>query len=206
MHRAPPRTGASLKIGILGGTFDPPHHAHLALARAAMEQLELDEVLWIPAARNPLKRARSEAPKHRMEMVRLALESEKDMAMSDIEVGRGGPSYTTDTLSELVHVKPGEYWVIVGADALRTFQEWKAPEKILKVARLAVAIRPPYKKDEILSKVPPEFAGHIDWIQMPESEISATDIRLRSEEKRPFAHLVPSKVYDYIKKHKLYGL
>lgn len=195
-----------MKIGILGGTFDPPHHAHIALARAAMEQLELDEVLWIPAARNPLKSARAEAPKHRMEMVRLALENEEGMAVSDIEVGRGGPSYTIDTLNELAFVKPGEYWIILGADALRSFPEWKAPEKILKLARLAVTLRPPYKKDDLLAKVPEELAASIDWIEMPASDISATDIRLRSEEKRPFAHLVPSKVYDYIKKHKLYGL
>lgn len=195
-----------MRIGILGGTFDPPHITHLTLARAALEQLQLDEVLWIPAARNPLKKAKSAPAKVRMEMVQLTIEDDVKMGLSNIEIARGGPSYMFDTLSELAYVKPGEYWLLLGGDSLKTFPDWKNPEKILKLARLAVAVRPPNTRDELLAHLPEHWRSSVDWIEMPLSDISATNIRLRSEEKKHFAHLVPPKVYDYIKKHKLYGL
>jgi nicotinate-nucleotide adenylyltransferase len=195
-----------VKIGIMGGSFDPPHTGHLALARAAMAQLELDEILWIPAGRNPLKTRRTVPGKQRLEMVQLAIENEPNMAASDIEIGRSGPSYTYDTLFELQHVHPGQYWLILGADALKDFDKWKSPERILKMARLAVVVRPPHGRHELENKMTDELRAAIDWLEMPPVDVSSTEIRLRSEEKRPFAHLLPSKVYDYIKKHKLYGL
>lgn len=195
-----------MKIGILGGTFDPPHNGHLALARAAMEQLELDEVLWVPAGRNPLKARKSTPAAHRLKMVELAIQKEASMAASDIEIGRPGPSYTIDTLNELMYVHPGKYWIIVGADALRDFDKWKNPDKILKEARLAVVVRPPIGRYEIENKMTDELRAAIDWIEMPPVDVSSTEIRLRIEEKRPIGHMLPSKVYDYAKQHKLYGL
>lgn len=194
------------KIGILGGSFDPPHTGHLAMAQTAMAQLELDEVLWIPAGRNPLKSRRTLPGRQRLEMVQLAIENQPGMAASDIEIGRSGLSYTYDTLFELQHVHPGQYWLILGADALKDFDQWKSPDKILKMSRLAVAVRAPLGKHELENKMTDELRAAIDWLEMPPSDVSSTDIRLRSEEKRPFAQLLPSKVYDYIKKHKLYGL
>jgi len=195
-----------MKIGILGGTFDPPHIGHIALAQAAMAQLELDEVLWIPAGRNPLKQRRATPAKQRLEMVQLAIEGQPAMAASDIEISRGGPSYTVDTLFELQHVKPGDYWLILGADSLKSFDSWKGPERILKMARLAVTVRPPHTRDSVEDKMTAELKRAIDWIEMPVSDVSSTDIRLRVDERRVFNQLVPAKVYDYIKKHKLYGL
>jgi len=114
-----------MRIGILGGTFDPPHIGHLELARAAIDALKLDEVLFLPAHRNPLKRAKSSPAKQRLEMVQRMVADEPKMAVSDIETSRGGPSYMVETLMELQMVKPGDYWVLLGADAMKTFDEWK---------------------------------------------------------------------------------
>src|ERR1041384_5745403 len=102
-----------MKIGILGGTFDPPHNGHLAFAEAAVQTLELDEVLFIPANRNPLKPEKRQASaKDRLEMVRLMVEGKPQMAVSDIEIRRGGPSYAVETLDELHFVSPAEYWFL----------------------------------------------------------------------------------------------
>src|ERR1700722_59500 len=108
-----------MRIGVLGGTFDPPHLGHLALARAALRQLELDEVLFLPANRNPLKTGKGGTPaKHRLAMIDLMLKNEPTMAYSDMEITRGGPSYAVDTLNELHAVRPAEYWFLMGADSL----------------------------------------------------------------------------------------
>src|SRR4051794_25149699 len=103
-----------MKIGILGGTFDPPHTGHLSVARAALEQLELDEVLFLPASRNPLKSRKVVTPaKHRLGMVEALVRNEEKMAVSDMELTRGGISYTVDTLGELHMVQPAEYWFLM---------------------------------------------------------------------------------------------
>ena len=109
-----------MKTGVLGGTFDPPHYGHLELAKAAKAQLGLDEVMFVPANRNPLKTRKTASAKHRLRMVELEIEDEEGLSVSDIEITRGGPSYAVDTLEELKMVRPGEYWFIVGADALET--------------------------------------------------------------------------------------
>jgi len=139
-----------MRIGILGGTFDPPHAGHIALAEAAVAQLELDEVIFVPASRNPLKEVRSSHPKDRLEMTRRAISRFEKFCVSDIEIARGGKSYTIETLTELQIAHPGEYWIIMGTDALREFPRWKTPDKILLKARLSVALRAPQKREEIL--------------------------------------------------------
>lgn len=192
------------RIGILGGTFDPPHVGHIKLADAAIETLQLDEVFFIPANRNPLKDRRSSRPKDRLEMVRLAIASHEKLAMSDIEIQRGGRSYMIDTLSELQAARPGEYWLILGTDALREFDRWKSPERILQKARLAVAIRPPQTREDVLAHVPEGMTDSVDWIEMPPTDVSSTEIRLRIEEKRPYAQWLDPAVLDYINRQGLY--
>ncbi len=193
-----------MRIGILGGTFDPPHNGHLALAEAAIETLELDEVLFIPASRNPLKDRKTSHPKDRMEMTRLAISGHPKFALSDIDIARGGRSYTIDTLFELQAAKPGDYWLLLGTDALRTFDRWKSPERILQKCRLAVALRPPHTQAEILGLLPPFLAESIDWIEMTAKDISSTEIRCRIEERRPHAQWLPKPVLDYIEEKRLY--
>src|SRR5438045_2029390 len=117
-----------MRIGILGGTFDPPHLGHLALANAAREHLKLDEVIFMPASRNPIKKGTQTPPKQRLEMVKRTVEGHPGLAYSDLEITRGGPSYAVDTLTELSFAKPAEYWFLVGADALKDLPTWKQPE------------------------------------------------------------------------------
>lgn len=194
-----------MRIGVFGGTFDPPHNAHLELARAARLKLELDELLWVPSGRNPLKTVRPVASgKHRLRMTQLAIEGEPGMAALDLEITRDGPSFMVDTLNDLSVVMPGEYWLILGADSLRTFGQWKAPERILKLARLAVAVRPPMTMEKLEAFVDPSLLTHVDWIPMKESTISSTEIRLTLDRGRPADPWVKPSVLKYISEHNLY--
>ncbi|MGH7710009.1 MAG: nicotinate-nucleotide adenylyltransferase, partial [Gemmatimonadaceae bacterium] len=141
-----------MRVGILGGTFDPPHVGHLLAASDAHEALQLDRVLFIPAAQQPLKIQlpngpvstqieRAPAP-DRLEMVRLAIAHDPRFAVSAIEIDRGGLSYTIDTLSALADRSPGDTrYLLVGADVLATFWKWRQPERILQLATLAVFAR-----------------------------------------------------------------
>jgi len=194
-----------MRIGVLGGTFDPPHEGHLALARAAADALNLDEVIFLPTHRNPLKKdAKQTGAKKRMEMVRLATKNEPAFAVSDIEVERKGLSYAVDTMRQLQMVRPGDYWFILGADALKDFKKWKQPEKLLKLARLAVAVRPPETFQDAISRIPEQFRARIDAVPMPPVEISSTEIRERISGKRPVSQWVPRDVLQYIEENRLY--
>jgi len=193
-----------MRIGIFGGTFDPPHNGHLDIAEAARRQLELDEVLFVPSNRNPLKPTKSAASKDRMEMVRRAVAGREGFAVSDIEIARGGPSYAYDTVSELVYMQPADYWWIMGSDALKTFEAWKNPDKLSRLCRLAVAVRPPTNLREIQERTSEWLLPRIDWIDIPPSDASSTDIRLRVQANKPVANLLPSNVLDYINERKLY--
>jgi nicotinate-nucleotide adenylyltransferase len=195
-----------VKIGILGGTFDPPHVGHLEFARAAIEKLGLDEVIFLAAYRNPLKRTKSSPAKQRLEMVERMIEPEPKMAASDIEISRGGPSYTVETLMELQAVRPGDYWLLLGADALKSFDQWKNPGKILKLCRLAVAIRPPMTETDVMARASSEMKEKLDLVPMKPIDISSTELRDRFGGRTglvtPF--LAPG-VLQYIKQNRLYG-
>lgn len=194
-----------MRIGILGGTFDPPHVGHMALAKAAQESLQLDEVIWMPAYQNPLKTKHKAAPaKHRLEMVRLAVADEPNMAVSDSEISRRGPSYTVDTISELQYVNPAEYWFIVGADSLKTLEKWKQPERLLRMCRIAAAIRPPINPVETLLLLHPDMRPMIDLIEMKPLECSATEIRNTLAKGKSIDRWVSKPVIKYIEEHKLY--
>lgn len=192
-----------MRIGVLGGSFDPPHLCHIALGHAAIKSLELDEVIFIPAARNPLKSHMPGASaRDRLEMVRLAIEDEPKFALSDQEVRRGGKSYMIETLDELHSIRSADYWLILGADSAGQLPSWKGYPRILRLARLAVAMRP----SEQGVSLPELVANATDWIDMAPCTISSTDIRLRIQEKKPFDSLLPAKVARYIRQNSLYGL
>lgn len=193
-----------MRIGIFGGTFDPPHNGHLDIAEAARRQLELDEVLFVPSNRNPLKPTKSASAKDRMEMVRRAVAGRQGFAVSDIEIARGGPSYAYDTVSELVYMQPADYWWIMGSDSLKTFEAWKNPDKLSRLCRLAVAVRPPTNLREIQERTSEWLLPRVDWIDIPPSDASSTDIRLRVQANKPVANLLPANVLDYINERKLY--
>jgi nicotinate-nucleotide adenylyltransferase len=194
-----------MRIGILGGTFDPPHFGHLAIIEAAIQSLDLDEVIILPANTNPFKQGKPAVhPKQRLEMVNLLAKKNPKVATSDMEITRGGLSYTVDTLGELQMVHPGEYWFILGADALKGFPNWKNPQRILRLCRLAVAARPPVAEEDLLRGLPDEVREKVDLIQMPPQEISSSEIRERLLRKMPIEKLTTPEIVDYIKKNKLY--
>ncbi|MFN3729357.1 MAG: nicotinate-nucleotide adenylyltransferase [Fimbriimonadaceae bacterium] len=194
-----------MKIGVLGGTFDPPHLGHLQLAQAAVTHLDLDEVMLMIARRNPMKATIPGASaKQRLEMVRLAIEDHPKVSICDLELQRDGPSYAYESMEQLEFVKPAEYWFVLGSDAARTLPQWKKVERLLRSARIAMAVRPPDTQAAALAALPPEMRERIDPIAMPESHISSTDIRHRIAEGKSVSAFLDPKVLQYIKKHRLY--
>jgi nicotinate-nucleotide adenylyltransferase len=188
--------------GILGGAFDPPHNAHLLIAGAARDQLGLDTVLFIPYATGP---HRPEGPvagdDHRLQMVRLCVAGHDGLQVDDRELGRGGVSYTVDTLEELAEERPGERpTLILGADQLAEFTGWRSWERILELADLAGLRRTGHP----VTDVDPAAARRLRWIDLPLLEISSTLVRERIAAGSDISHLVPPAVARYIEEHRLY--
>lgn len=196
-----------MRLGVLGGTFDPPHIGHLILGECAREQLELDRVLFIPAGVQWRKagRAISDAV-HRVEMVRLAVQDNPAFELSTIEVERPGPSYTADTLEELAATYPGgEFYLVLGQDALDDLANWRRPQRILELAWIAVASR---EVEDPLAREGRPLTGlsaRLLRIDMPLIGVSATGIRERARSGRSIRYLVPAAVEAYIREHRLYA-
>lgn len=194
-----------MRIGVLGGTFDPPHIGHLALAQAAIERLELDEVMLLPANRNPLKERRNvSSPADRLEMVKRLIADQPKMAVSDMEITRGGASYTVDTLDELHMIQSADYWLLMGSDALKTLPEWRSAQRLLRLCRLGVAIRPGTSEMDVTSRLPEEVKKKIDLIEMPPMNVSSTDVRDRVSRGLGTAGWVPTPVMRHIQERQLY--
>jgi nicotinate-nucleotide adenylyltransferase len=197
-----------VRLGILGGTFNPPHLGHLVCAQEAYLQLELARVILVPA-RTPPHKPVDEEPgvEHRLEMCRLAIAGHGDrFAVSDIEARRDGPSYTVDTLEELHALEPeSELFLIVGADVATGFPTWREPERVLALARLAVAHRPGTPREAVvqaLAEVPGGEAA--EFFPMPDIGISSTMLRSRARDSQPTTYLVPDSVRSYIDECELY--
>jgi nicotinate-nucleotide adenylyltransferase len=198
-----------LRVGILGGTFDPVHIGHLILAHCAAEQLKLDQVRFIPTGDPWRKASRQVTPaQHRLEMTRLATAGDKRFTVDDCEVRREGPTYTTETLQALkLELGPGtELYFLIGEDALDDMPYWHKPEVIFEVAHLAVAPR-------MDTPVAPAPQGHADKllalppyerIDMPYIGISSTDLRARVQRGGSLHYLVPDAVGRYISEQRLY--
>jgi nicotinate-nucleotide adenylyltransferase len=197
-----------VRVGVLGGTFDPVHWGHLLLAEQARDQLSLDRVLFVPAGLPWRKLQRPLSPVgQRVEMVRLALEG-TPFELSLLEAERPGPSYTADTLEQLRAMLPAaELYFVMGHDALLDLPEWHRPQEILRLATLAVALRPDRSGEEALAQVARRLPGvreRVVWLAMPLVGISGSDIRQRVREGRSIRYLVPPAVEDYIHRHRLY--
>ena len=193
-----------MRLGVLGGTFNPVHVGHLALARAARDELALDEVLFVVAGDPWRKAGRDIAPdQDRLAMVRLAVEGEPGFAVSTIELDREGPSYTADTLEALARERPdAELFFIVGEDALADLLNWRRPERIIELARLAVARRddvPPGAEEAL-----PGLRERVVRLEMPIVEVSASEVRRRVRAGQPLEGLVPPPVAAYIREKGLY--
>jgi nicotinate-nucleotide adenylyltransferase len=194
-----------MRIGILGGTFDPPHNGHLAVARAAMKELALDEVLFVPAAKNPLKdRGPRASAEDRLTMLGLLVAGDSAMGVVDVELQRGGQSYTVDTLNDLQLVRPADYWFILGADALKGLNEWKQPAKLLRMCRLAVVARSSATGSSIAMRVDSQYRDRVDVVRMPPLDVSSTEIRNRIAQGKTIAPYVPQAILAYIEEKGLY--
>ena len=196
-----------MRLGILGGTFDPPHFGHLRLATAALTQLELDQVLFVPVGVQPLKHdERSSAPEHRARMVELAIAAEPRFALSRVDLDRPGPHYTVDLLAIIQRQYPGAaLCFIMGEDSLSDLLRWRDPARVLQLARLAVLRRPGYEPDWVaLDRALPNLRARIEWIDHPEIGISASDIRQRVQHGLPIESLVPAPVSAYLVAQHLY--
>lgn len=198
-----------MKTGILGGTFDPVHNAHLMIAGEALQQLELDEILFIPTSHTPLKEDTVITPvEHRVRMVELAIADNPVFRLSRIEIDRAGISYTVDTIAGLKQSlgNDSELYFIIGLDSLKTLPRWKEPDRIIEMCRLVTVLRPGYNVPDIdkLEKSIPGITESLIMIDDLAPDISATDIRKRVAAGLPINDLVPAPVEQYILDHGLY--
>lgn len=194
------------RLGLLGGTFDPPHYGHLVAAQEVAWRLGLDRVLFLPAHQNPLKRdAPSSSAEDRCEMVRLAIADNPELELSRVDLDRPPPSYTVDLLT-ILHSAATELYFIVGADILPELPRWRAPEEILRLARVAVVNRPGAREPDLapLERLQPGASTRVDVVPIPGVDIAARDLRERIRRGQPIRYLTPPAVERYIREHGLY--
>jgi nicotinate-nucleotide adenylyltransferase len=201
-------SAAPTRIGVFGGTFDPPHLGHLLLAENAADALGLAKVLFTPAADPPHKETDDVSPaEHRIQMVTLAIENNPRFALSRVDLDRPGPHYTADTMRLMHEQMPNaELYFLMGGDALRDFPQWHQPAVIMRYARLGVMRRPGAVID--LSKIEaviPSIADRISFVDAPEIEISATAIRERLRDGQSIRYQVTASVERYLMEHHLYS-
>ena len=198
-----------MKIGVFGGTFDPPHLGHLAAAQEACVEIGLDRVLFVPTGRNPLKiDDPASALEHRLAMTELAVRDNSAFALSRADAEQAGPSYTVDLLERLRAELGAEHDLafIVGMDVLRELHRWRDPNRVLELAQLVVVSRPGQRTldpDELESRLP-QAGERIAVIWTPGVAISSTEIRARIADGRPIRYLVADPVVAYIEAHGLY--
>lgn len=196
-----------MRIGVLGGTFDPVHHGHLMLAEIARDQLGLGQVLWVPAAEPPHKQGQAITPaRHRVEMLKRAIEDNLQFALSRADLDRPGPHYTVDLLDILIKQFPeAELYFLMGGDSLRDLPTWHQPERLITQCRLVVMARPGHTIDfEQLEESLPGLKASVDIVEPPAIDIAGSQITGRIRAGKTIRYLVPDAVAEYIEKHHLY--
>lgn len=197
-----------VRLGVLGGTFDPPHNAHLAVAEAVLERLGLSEVLFVPAGQPQLKAGEVLTPKEcRVEMTALAISGRPKFRLSTIEIERPGPTYTVDTIAELRRQRAEDaLFFIMGWDNVSTLPLWHEPQRLVSLCKLVVVPRPGFSRPDpaALETLIPGLAQRVVLMRRPEMDISSSDIRERVAKGLPISHLVPPVIEAYIKEKGLY--
>ncbi|MHB8513171.1 MAG: nicotinate-nucleotide adenylyltransferase [Actinomycetota bacterium] len=195
-----------IRIGVMGGTFNPIHNGHLVAADEALVAFDLDEVLFVPAGKPWQKTGAEVAPaEDRYLMTVIATSAHPKFRVSRIEIDREGPTYTADTLKLLRdNLGPVELFFITGADAVLDILTWKDPADVLRQARFIACTRPGYDIEQLSKAMPVGMEDRIDTMVIPALAISSTDIRLRVRERRPIRYLMPEGVATYIEKAGLY--
>ncbi len=200
-----------MNIGVLGGTFDPIHNGHIIIAEEVRTQLNLAEIIFVPAGQPWLKEDSSIlAAEHRVQMARLAIGGRPYFKLSTMEINRAGPSYTVDTITELqAQLGAGaELFFILGWDNLTQLPKWKEPSRLIRLCRLVAVPRPGYLLPDLnsLEIVIPGLSQRLILLDKPEVDISATEVRNRVAQGLSIRHLVPQPVVKYIRLHKLYSI
>jgi nicotinate-nucleotide adenylyltransferase len=198
-----------LRVGILGGVFNPPHIGHLICAQEAHWQLELELVVFVPVGEAPHREVEQDpGAEVRLRMCDRAIAGDARFAVSGIEVARPGPSYTVDTLRELREQAPErELFLVLGADQAAALPTWRGPEEVLELATVAVAERDGRRRDEVRRSVA-LLRGAEDrlvFFDMPRVDVSSTLVRRRAAEGRPIRYFVPDSVASFIGAQSLYG-
>lgn len=195
------------KIGLLGGTFDPPHWGHLWLAELARQQLGLDKVLFLPVGQPPHKVGREiTAVSHRIQLVALAIENNPSFVLDTTDCARPAPHSTVTLLPLLAQTYPeATFWLLLGGDSLRDLPTWTDPARLITQCRLAVLPRPEAIIEwERLATAVPGIKTAVDWLSGPTLSLSATAIRAWLREGHRATYLLPTAVADYITQHQLY--
>jgi nicotinate-nucleotide adenylyltransferase len=193
-------------VGVMGGTFNPIHIGHLVTAEEARYAFSLSEVVFVPAG-SPWQKEREAVAgaEHRYLMTVIATASNPHFRVSRMEIDRGGPTYTIETLRGLRdELGDVELYFITGADAILQILSWKDPEEVLREARFIAATRPGYDLDRLEKELPEGFGDRVHVLEIPALAISSTDIRLRVRDGRPIRYLVPEGVAGYIETNGLY--
>ena len=190
---------SKVRLGVMGGTFDPIHYGHLVAASEAAAAFNLDEVVFVPTG-EPWQKQNFTTGEHRYLMTVVATASNPRFKVSRVDIDRSGPTYTIDTLNDIrVEYPDAEIFFITGADAISQILSWKDIEKIWNMAHFVAVSRPGHKL-----AVPESPHGVVSLLEIPALAISSTDIRARVADKKPIWYLLPDGVVQYIAKHKLY--
>ena len=193
-------SGSGARKGVLGGTFDPPHIAHLIVAQEVREALGLDVVVLIPAHVHAFKGGASVEPRHRAAMLELAVAGDPRLVVDRLELQRGGVSYTVETLRLLREKEPDTEWfLIVGGDIVPELPQWKSAEELPELARVVVITR---GNADGAGRLP--YPGRSTLVRVPDLEVSSTAIRERVAAGRSIRYWVPPAVEAYIREHGLY--
>jgi nicotinate-nucleotide adenylyltransferase len=200
-----------MRVALLGGTFNPPHLAHLLCASEAADQLELDRVILMPVSSPPHKEVPEDpGPEVRLELCELAVAADARLEVSRLELDRGGSSFTVDTLQEL-HARHPEHELIfiVGGDMAVSLPTWKDPRAVLELAKLAIAERSGALRRDVVERLTAEYGEDVterlDFFDMPRMDISSSEIRRRVAAGRTIRYLVPDAVADHIAQRGLYA-
>tara|TARA_B100000029_G_scaffold495852_1_gene561346 strand:+ start:483 stop:1067 length:585 start_codon:yes stop_codon:yes gene_type:complete len=193
-----------MKICLFGGTFDPPHLGHLILAQTIFEAEHFDQIVFVPAHTSPHKdKTVVSSVDLRKEMVRIAIQENPNFILSDIEIKRGGISYSFDTIIEYKKKKDintKNLFYLIGSDSLKTFHSWHNSTQILDECQIIVAIRPGFRPSDIDNKI----LARIQFANIPRIEISSTQIRKRWKEDKTIRYMVSQSVWEFINENNLY--
>ena len=193
-----------MKTCIFGGTFDPPHIGHLLIAQTIIESENFERLIFVPANISPAKKGKTiSSTRKRLDMLNLALTSNENFEISDYEINKGDISYTIDTVNHFaksLDLPKKDLYFLMGSDTLREFHNWKNPKSIMDLCNIIVAIRPGFTPSDI----PQWVLDNINFANIPQFEISSTNIRSRWRDGKTIRYMVPKEVWDYINMNGLY--